>query len=513
MEATKQTAHGTDVIGGEIRTAARHSAIYGLGNVLAKALGFLMLPVYTRFLNTTDYGVLEILDLSMSLIGMFLNMGITASVLRSYAAAPTEREKNETISTAFWFLALVAAVTVGLFWCIVRPLSAMIFGPKVPFLYLMLSFLAFAFGFVATLPRTYLRALDASGIFVALDTAALFLMLCLNILFIAILKVGLIGILLSSLLVAALQAVILSWWMLRKVGFGYQGNCLRAMLAFGGPLVLSNMSLFTLNFSDRFFLQHLRSLDVVGIYAVGYKFGYMLNYLLVQPFFVMWQARMFAIYALADHKVIFERLFTLYALMLIYAGLALAMLSPEIVRVMVAPNFAACQTIIPIVALAYVFYGIGYYVQVGMYVTGKTWLIGAVGGACAVVNLALNYGLIRFYGMLGAAWATLISFLAIMLASYWIGNRVLPLSLRIGKVGLAFAVALGLYGLSWYPAPFGIVVIVGIKVLLLALFPIAVWKFGILSPDERQMIAETTNHAAAAAFRTFGWRPRKVLET
>ena len=73
----------------EMRTAVRHSAMYGFGNVLARGIGFFMLPFYTRYLTPTDYGVLEILDLSMSLIGMFLNMGITAALLRFYATAQT----------------------------------------------------------------------------------------------------------------------------------------------------------------------------------------------------------------------------------------------------------------------------------------------------------------------------------------------------------------------------------------------------------------------------------------
>src|SRR6185312_16264168 len=115
--------------------------------------------------------------------------------------------------------------------------------------------------------------------FVMVDTGSLVLLLVLNVIFIAVLKIGLLGILLSSLLVAALQVVLLSAWMLRKVGIAFRAPLLRQMLAFGAPLMFSNLAVFALNFSDRFFLQHLRSLEVVGVYAVGYKFGYMLNYL------------------------------------------------------------------------------------------------------------------------------------------------------------------------------------------------------------------------------------------
>ncbi len=89
----------------EIGAAVRHSLVYGLGSVAVKGLGFLMIPFYTHYLNPADYGILEILDLTISVFGMFLNMGITAALLRSYSAAPSPGQKRKAVSTAFLFVA------------------------------------------------------------------------------------------------------------------------------------------------------------------------------------------------------------------------------------------------------------------------------------------------------------------------------------------------------------------------------------------------------------------------
>src|SRR5436305_15075050 len=105
------TSQARENVAAEIRTAVRHSAIYGLGGVLLKGIGFLMLPFYTRYLSPVDYGILEILDLSMSLFGMFLNMGITAALLRSYNMAKTSDERPTAVSTAFVFVALTGLLT------------------------------------------------------------------------------------------------------------------------------------------------------------------------------------------------------------------------------------------------------------------------------------------------------------------------------------------------------------------------------------------------------------------
>jgi O-antigen/teichoic acid export membrane protein len=494
----------------EIQTAIRHSAVYGLGNVLAKILGFLMLPIYTHYLSPGDYGILEILDLSMSLFGMFLNMGLTAAVLRGYAGAKSKQEKQNTMSTAFMFVTATGLLVFCIGVALVRPASALLFGPSVPATYLLVSFSAFVLGFIVTLPRTYLRALDASGAFVIVDTASLVLLLVLNVILIVVFRIGLLGILLSSLLVASLQVVLLSAWMLRKVGIAFRAPLLRQMLAFGAPLMFSNLAVFTLNFSDRFFLQHLRSLEVVGVYAIGYKFGYMLNYLLVQPFFVMWQSRMFVIHTHSDHPKIFGQFFMLYSLLLVYAGLALSLLSPEIVHVMVGSQFAASQEVIPIVSLAYILYGIGYYTQVGMFVMDKTNLIGMIGIGAAILNLALNYFLILHYGMLGAAWATLLSFLAMAVGSYWMSNRVYPLPLRVGRVATAIMFGVGCYVFSQWCSPRSFAMALLIKALLLASFPIFLWKARLLSQAEIGTLLTTRDSVLAVASRWLGLASRKA---
>jgi len=492
----------------EIRTALRHTTVYGLTNVLAKAVGFLMLPFYTHYLNPTEYGIVEILDLSMTLFGMFLNMGLTVAILRRYAAAESLEEKRKVISTAFLFVAATGLVIFILGLGLVRPVSAHLLGPKVPATYLLLSFSSFALLYITSVPGTYFRALELSGTILVVQLVGTVTALALNIYFIAVLKMGVLGLLWSSFVIAAVQMLLLCAWVVKRTGIKFSMPHLQNMLAYGWPLTLSNLALFALNFSDRFFLQHLRSLDVVGVYAVGYKFGFMMNFLLVAPFATMWQARMYNLHAHPDHRRIFGRIFVLYALILMYAALVLSVLSPEIVRVMVGPKFAASQHVIPLVAFAYVFWGIGFYAQLGMYLTNKTNLIGIIGTAAAVLNIGLNYFLVLRYGMLGAAWATLLSFLAIAIANYWLSQRLLPLPLALGRiaVALAFCICFALLPRWWNPQSMGITLLE--KGSILAVFPLLVCKTGILSPSEMGTVVSMLDSIRARFSRTFGLVPQ-----
>jgi len=472
----------------ELKTALRHSLVYGVGNMLSKAIGFFMLPFYTHYLTPENYGVLEILDLSMSLLGMFLTMGLIAAVLRRYAAARTNHDKNAVISSAFLFVLATGLVTFSVGCVFVPAVSKLMFGPGIPPLYLFLSFATLVCTYMTLVPRTYLRALEKSTAFTVVDNLGLVAMLSLNIYFIAVAKLGVLAILLSSFIVGVSQLLILSTWASRRVGLHFNAASLWQILRFGVPLTFSNLGLFALNFSDRFFLKRMTDLSTVGTYAVSYKFAYMMNFLVVQPFFVMWQARMYKVHAQPNYERIFGQIFRLYALLLTFLGLGLSLFSPEIVHTMVRSSFFAGQAIIPIVVLAYVFWGIGFYGQTGMFLTNHTRMIGILGAAAAMLNLPLNYLLIRRDGMLGAAWATLLSFAALALGSFALSHRVFPMHLGTARVALGIVSGILIYGFSTWHAPTSLVAVLLEKAGLLVAFPVLLWQFRIIAADERHLI-------------------------
>ena len=167
----------------------------------------------------------------------------------------------------------------------------------------------------------------------------------------------------------------------------------------------------------------------MGIYAVGYKFGNILNFLVIQPFNMMWQARMFVIHRQSGHQQIFRHIFVLYSLLLIASGLGLALFGPALMPLLVDSRYLGAASIIPVVTLAYVLLGIGYFLQLGMLLASRTVLIGVVSALSAVANLVFNWVLIRSFGMQGAAWATLLGFLVLAVGSYICSDRVFPLAL------------------------------------------------------------------------------------
>jgi O-antigen/teichoic acid export membrane protein len=484
----------------EIGAAVRHSAVYSVGSILAKAASFALLPLYTRYLKPSDYGMIELMDFSIAILGMALQLGIGPALLRTYAEAPTAADKNRAVSTTFLFVAATGLVTYLIGLVFIRPVSAMLFGPAVSSKYLLLSFSSFALNYIAWPFKLYLRALEASARLVVWETISSLLVMGLGILFLVGFKMGLMGALLSPLIVNVAWLG-LAYGTFFRIGLRGSGLLLRKMLHFGLPLILSNLSVFVLNFADRFFLLHFHTLTAVGLYAVGYKFGFMISVLLVQPFLVMWQTRMYAIYTNSHYESLFNQIFIFYTFTLTYAALGMALFSPEIIHLAAAPEFAPAASVIPLVSLAYVIYGVGTYLQTGMYLTKQTKAIGLIGAISAAFTLVLYYFLIRSYAMLGAAWATVLGFGSLTVLSYWYSGRIGPLRLNLSRVTVVIFIAICLYLPFQLTPPAAPSLMIMLKVLALIGFPVIFWKSRILSPADIAFVSDTRSKAAVAFSR------------
>jgi O-antigen/teichoic acid export membrane protein len=109
------------------RSLLRHSAAYSVPVVLGKMCSFFLLPVYTRYLNPSDYGVLELLDLTSFVLGSLLGARLGDAVCYFYAEADTRERRDTVVTTAFFSaLAMGAAGALGGYW-LTGPLGMLVF--------------------------------------------------------------------------------------------------------------------------------------------------------------------------------------------------------------------------------------------------------------------------------------------------------------------------------------------------------------------------------------------------
>jgi len=467
----------------ELKALFKHTTIYGMGGVLGKMVGFLMIPFYTHYLTPADYGTLELLDLTLSLMGIVLTMWMNAAIIRHYHDYEDDHNRGQVIGTTLIMAALIGigVAALGIAWA--RPLSSLILKTPAFYPYIRLVSLSFFVSCITAVSWSYLRAKQQSVFVVGTGLLNLVLSLGLNVYFIAYLRVGVIGILYSSLISGSVIALIVTTNTLRRGSLRFSLEKLKAIIAFGAPLIATSIAAFTVNFSDRFFLRHFGTISDVGIYALGYKFGFMLSFLVVQPFDMIWGARMYEIAKQENSKDVISRIFSYYSLALIATALGMCLIIKEVITIVAPPQFHAAYRVVPLVALAYVFQGMNRYFLSGVYIAKRTIYLAAVGSSSAVLNLLLNYVLIGHYGMMGAACATAISFSFMAVLACIVAQKAHPVPYSFFRLIMPLALAALLY-LSSTLVIGSLVVAIALKLALFILFPVGLYLMGFFEQRE-----------------------------
>ena len=99
-------------LSGQLSRLGKQSAIYGLGGLVSRILAVLLLPLYTRYLSTGDYGEIETLIALVTVLTIILRFGISSAFFRFYFDADDHDGRRLVLRTSFWFTMTMA--TLGL---------------------------------------------------------------------------------------------------------------------------------------------------------------------------------------------------------------------------------------------------------------------------------------------------------------------------------------------------------------------------------------------------------------
>jgi len=194
------------------------------------------------------------------------------------------------------------------------------------------------------------------------------------------------------------------------LSFHFNPAILKKVAVYGLPLVPMNLAAYILLSSDRYFLQHYYSASIVGIYAFTYKIVSIFDVLVNRPFALDWAPRRFKIATLKNAQQRYSEVLLLYLLVSIGCIMIIISISPLIYRFIAPSIYAAGTSVLPVLLLAALLYGLSYPLNIGIVIKDKTSYAAVIGIIVAGFCLLLNYWLIPRYGMLGAAWSTVFSY-------------------------------------------------------------------------------------------------------
>ena len=390
-----------------LKRILKHSTAYAIGTILNRAVSIVLLPLYTRYLLKSEYGVLEILLVTSSVIMLLFQLGLGSALFRSIIYKDNV-DRKVLISTAYYFLAFISTISIFILCLNTTPISKFLFGSLTYANTLIILFIGDFFLVLNTVPMALLRIKEQSVKFAIINSFNFAVGIILNIIFVVILKRGVEGIVLANTITAFLFFIIYLLVLWDELELTFSFIELRDMLGFGLPLVPSSIGDMVLMLSDRYILRYFRGLEDVGSYSAAIRLS-MIVALTVNAFQMAWPAILFSIVKEDNAEQTFARLFDYFLFVLAFVALGLSLFSSEIIRIITTPKFIDGAKVVPLIALSYLFYGIYYYSSIGIQVHKKTFYLPIIIGFAAFISLSLNFYLIPKYGFIGAGISRVIS--------------------------------------------------------------------------------------------------------
>ncbi len=472
----------------QIFTLTKHSLVYGFGYILTRSIGFVLLPVHTNYLTTAEYGIVGLLFATLAILNVIYRYGIDVAFLRFFILEEEKIEKKKLFGTAF-----ISILITGIFFSMImnifpRFLSQVVFQDKSYILLIRLSSGILIADALSEIPFAILRAEEKSLSFCLLKFLHVVVNFGLNILFIVHLHQGIQGVFIANLLASVFTLITVLPVIFKWLKISIVLKILKELLSFGIPYIPSLLSVIIMGQIGRFFLDRMVSAEATGIFNAGYKLGMFMS-LVVTAFRFAWHPFFLSVSKEDNAKDIYAKVLTYFMVIIGLIFLIICFFLEDIVHIRIfgvtlyGEKFFSGISIVPIVMLAYVAYGVYINLIVGIYIKKKTLYLPFITGAGAVVAIMANFIFVPIWKITGAALSTFIAYLSMAVILYIINQKIYTIKYEFSKIFKIIVFYALIYCLG--TIVFRDIVIVKIC-LLLGTLPF-LWIFDIFSKQEKNI--------------------------
>lgn len=383
-----------------------NTLILAVGTFSSKILVFFMMPLYTACLAPGEYSAADLITQTANFLIPVACAGITDGIFRF------AMEQNEDKKTVFSSGIAVLLATTAVF-LLLSPMIGL-YGELTRYVWLVAVYVVAA-NFHSAVSQ-YIRAKGNMTLFSIGGILGTALTITFNLIFLLGLDMGVIGYVLSVVLGDVFVTVFLVLFsgVWRDIDFRTVNRMkISEMLKYSIPMIPTVIFWWVTSVSDRFLVIAIQGDAVNGLYAAAYKVPTLLT-LLCTVFIEAWQ---FSAVTERDEKeraAFFTEVFAGFQGLLFMAASALVLLAEPITKILLDDSYYESWRYIPVLALAMVFSSLVTFMG-SVYMVRKKSMYSFVTAAIgAIVNILLNVLLIPTYSAMGAAVATVVSYLVVL---------------------------------------------------------------------------------------------------
>lgn len=450
-----------------------------------------MLPVYTDvsyLASRSDYADYSLIYTFIAFMNVFYLYGLDAAFLRYFFLGKQKRE--DIYFSAIQILTVTSLLTSSIIFLLSDFISEMVFNGQGYSFFVKIAAGILFFDTLCSLPYLILRAEEKSIQFTIIRTGRFFLELLLNIIFVVFLKWGVKGILIANLSATIINLLVLIPYQLPYLKGRFTMDAIKDLLRFGLPMLPNSFAYLIVEISDRYLMPRLINKDTLGAYSSNYRFG-TLMLLLVLAFRTAWQPFFLKIAENKDAKQVYSKVMTYFILASSFVVIGGGLLVEYVVQLPIAPGKTLLGkqywdgvSIIPLILFSYMLYGVYVNLTVGIYIKHKShWMI-IFTGLAAIVNVSSNFYLMPNYGIMGAAVATVLAYLVMVISIYIATQRIYTVPYEYKKI-ITIISYLMISLIIFYLFDLNLIVRLSIIILMPAIFFIS----GFFDKEEKQFIS------------------------
>ncbi|MDD3139762.1 MAG: oligosaccharide flippase family protein [Lachnospiraceae bacterium] len=406
----------------------KNTAIIAVGNICTKCISFFMLPLYTALLTTEEYGTVDLLTTYSALCVIVLTLQFEQGVFRCLIDARSDEERQKRyISTSVF---VVAALNIAVAAVIAIVLSAFKYQYTVYFVCLVL------FNVLNGLLIQIPRGLGNNTVYTVASCLNGSINVILNVLFIAVLKLGVNGMLSANILAYIISTI----YVVIKVDLPkyvsvkwFDKHELSELVKYSFPLIPNTMCWWIINASDRTVINFFLNTAANGIYAAAYKFPSLFS-TISNIFQLAWTESVSENVNDTDRDSYYRTMLDKSIRFYSSCNIGIIAIMPFLFSILINEKFGDAYYYIPILMTAALMHSVAALYGSIYFAFKETKKVADTTVVSAVINLVVNVALIKIIGLYAAAISSLLAYVVVVIIRYVDLNK--RIEIKISKAYL-----------------------------------------------------------------------------
>lgn len=472
-----------------LKNTVRHTFIYSISNIAAKAVGVLLIPLYTSKLTLGEFGVWDLLDVTITILAEIFILGQASALILINNSGEFKERKDSSLFSITVFILSITSLLVIFIEAVTSLFPSYFENTYFPSPYLKLAAYIVLLRVLNNLFLTKIRADEQSGYYTIISVLRIFLITGLTVYFVAFAQSGILGILYSTAMGESLTLLLLLIKVIPQMKIRFDKNILKEALKFGLPLVFVTIGYYLLNLSDRYIIKYLLGAEAVGLYGFGYRVAGVLNMLLILPFNLSFMPIAFKIFGQKDDARYFSKMMTYSTFFFVWGFVFLSLFSKELIDIFSArPDYGSAYLFIPVILLSYVFSGMRLTATLGMLLTKNTKNIAWITIGSALLNILLNFIFIPVYGLMAAAINTLIAYLLFYIITQRISDKYFKIPFENKKLVMMIILGSAFSSVIYFFPEISFAAGIIFKIVLVGIYPLILFLFGFYERAELDVL-------------------------